>query len=51
MMDLCERGEGDPPRWELDGGNLGRVENGDRIPHALDADSTVVGTRKWYDSR
>jgi hypothetical protein len=46
MMDLCERGEGNLPRRELDGWEAWCVENGDGVPHALDANGTVVGTRE-----
>ena len=49
-MNLCERGEGNLPCRELDSREVWCIENGGRIPHALDADGTVVGTRQWYDS-
>ena len=49
VMYLRERREGNVPRRELGGRKAWRIKNGDRIPHALDADGTVVGTRLWYD--
>jgi hypothetical protein len=50
VMDLCERGEGDLACRKLNGRKTGRVENSSRIPYAVDADGTVVGTRKWDNS-
>jgi len=49
VMNLCKRGECNVPRRELDGWKAWCVENSDRIPYALNADGTVVGTRDWYD--
>lgn len=46
MINLCERGEGDVPCREGDSREAWCIENGDGIPHALDADGTVVGARR-----
>lgn len=50
VMNLCEREEGNVPCREVDGRKAWCIEDGDRIPHALDADGTVIGTGKWNDS-
>ena len=45
VMNLCERGECNISSRELDGRKAWCVKNGDRIPYALSANGTVVGTR------
>lgn len=49
VMNFCERGERNISLRELDGRKAWCVENGNRVPYALGANGTVVGTREWYD--